>query len=1074
MIIFLRKTGIFVVRMTLALCALIFIMLIAIQLVLITGVNLVAAGHGSSFFERQVNNAFKDSGYNITFDALYYDPVRGFSVYNLSVSDQDGVFLTLDRFSVGAYLTFSSLRNIDIYARGGNLSLERLPQAHEEKIDQSETSLEPFHTPDIFFRTLTVSNLSFDTIELGNQVAGNEFIFAPSLVAQVILTDKIDFLIEMKPGLAAFAENIQAPQIIEARGNLTPSNLDFGIYNFIVSSNDYQLKANASGNIGKGGHIDLIAEATLYSMAALTADALDTAEAKMSITGPFAGPALTLSAVIVPRNLKERGLSDLHAVLETTNIAEGMKGHVRIETSYQNDPLTLESLLSYEAPELSLREIKGTAPEINIDGNGVLSSETMLFDGKLNLSANNLAHYAELVGTELSGKLVADITFKPSEAGQQSADVTAQLDKGVYDTFSMNSAKAKASFHSLENPWPHSAQTEISSLRIAESIKLNTLYADVKESGDARYKLSLKGNGNISSPISFDGSAMLSNLTQPIPDIDDIDMRLRNGASNLKISGDFDAETMDITLSAKNFSGQDIPASLPSQLEDMRIDLDATISGAPSKPLSNLTTTIRGLNSGAYKNASLTAKAQHDGKNIFIQLNGNGSGIRKLDGTATFPFSLSLRPFHYILNENAPLTGDINANIDLAAIANLFLPPTQSLAGNLVAHGKISGTLSIPKPVADIRILEGKFEDAANRLIIDKISVLSKVTEETISISTLSATDGKNGTIDGGGLIALDGSKTDAKVQVRNFNITQGDIANGFADADLSLSGSLADKMTASGKINIAEMQVVIPERFSSTIPQLNIVEDEKEKQPSFLENLLLDIHIDAHNRIFVRGWGLDAEFGGEVAISGTASKPQMNGDLSSIRGRFEEFGKRFTLEKANLRFQGDVPPSPYLDIEATTPAGDVTGSILLKGPVVSPSISFASTPSLPEDEVLSRILFGKDSARISPFQAIQLAQAIRRFSGEGSSGPGLDPLGMIRGATGLDDISVEMDDAGNANVGVGKYLSDNVYLELGAGKAENSGEATITIEVTPSINVESRIGQDAQGGGGVFWKHDY
>ena len=267
-------------------------------------------------------------------------------------------------------------------------------------------------------------------------------------------------------------------------------------------------------------------------------------------------------------------------------------------------------------------------------------------------------------------------------------------------------------------------------------------------------------------------------------------------------------------------------------------------------------------------------------------------------------------------------------------------------------------------------------------------------------------------------------------------------------------------------------MSVLIPERFSSNIPKLNIVDEEHENPSDILDRFALDIIIDARNQVFVRGWGLDAEFGGTIAISGTAAQPQFNGTLESRRGRYDEFGKRFTLSRANLRFQGNVPPSPYLDIEATTPAGDVTASILLAGPVQSPSIQFSSTPALPEDEVLSRILFGKESARISPYQAVQLAQTIRRFSGQG--GGEFDPLGLIRSATGLDDISVETDESGAATVEAGKYLTDNVYLEFSKGSSQNSQAATIQIEVTPSINIESKIGQDAQGGGGIFWRHDY
>ena len=147
---------------------------------------------------------------------------------------------------------------------------------------------------------------------------------------------------------------------------------------------------------------------------------------------------------------------------------------------------------------------------------------------------------------------------------------------------------------------------------------------------------------------------------------------------------------------------------------------------------------------------------------------------------------------------------------------------------------------------------------------------------------------------------------------------------------------------------------------------------------------------------------------------------------------------------------------------------------IEIKGTPESPEISFSSEPALPEDEVLSHILFGKNMDSITPFQAVKLTQTLQRFSGQGGAFSSFDPLDTVRNATGLDDLRVEADEEGAATVGAGKYLTDKVYLEFETGSGENSSNANIEIEVTPNITVESEIGEDAQGGAGVFWKWDY
>ena len=193
---------------------------------------------------------------------------------------------------------------------------------------------------------------------------------------------------------------------------------------------------------------------------------------------------------------------------------------------------------------------------------------------------------------------------------------------------------------------------------------------------------------------------------------------------------------------------------------------------------------------------------------------------------------------------------------------------------------------------------------------------------------------------------------------------------------------------------------------------------------------------------------------------------------MESKRGRYEEFGRRFDVERAYLRFQGSAPPSPYLDIIASMDAGDIKASVNLGGAVGNPSIKLSSVPALPEDEVMSRILFGENLTKITAFQAIQLKQTLDRFTGKG--GGGFNPLGRLRDITGLDDIRIDSDGEGETSVGVGKYLTEGVYLELEKGAGDGSGTAKIQVEVTPSINVESEVGQDAQAGAGVLWKWDY
>jgi translocation and assembly module TamB len=1078
MVAILRKTGFILTHSIAAILSWLILLFIVLQVLLVIGVNFIGAGHSTNFLVTQINKALSGRDYHVALDALYYDPVRGFTLRDLSIADERGDFVKLDRLSVSASLVLTPLRMMDIAVDGGTLDLMRIPSAQddtaEDIIDEENGGLQAFATPDIFLRTINISKFTFDKIVIGPDIAGTEYAFSPELRAQLTVDKIIGLNMELKPGMPDLAIGLPAPDSIDLIAKTDPEALRLDIDKFSVEAALYALSTEGFADLGKDT-LDLKVSAAHNDLGLLTQQAFKDATIDMSVTGSLSAPALDASALLTTDGLKEKGLSDIRLTVKNEDLKQEIASAVvHIESALHGKPIMLSSNLSYQAPYLEITELQGSAPAITVNGGGRYSTETSIFDGSIALQASDLSLYSELAGFALSGKVDAEGLFAESASNEQSAQFSAIIENGSYQNTKVRKLDAKAMLASLATPWPQSAQLDVTGLTLNDgAVTIDQLAASIQADGVEKYAFKLNGRGQSPLALSFDGSASLSGLTQELPAIEDIALNFKNGGSVVTLNGAFTPELVDLKLVTSGLRGADIPVALPEQLDAMRADIEAVMSGIPSQPRTQLTASLRDFGIESYQDASIDITASHDGEDVSVKLTGEGAGLRTLEANAAFPVLLSLYPFDFTLDQEAPLTGGLNADIDLSAITPLFMPPTQLLTGTLAADGTLSGTLKNPALTGRATLAQSSFEDDANGIFISDLMADAVLSSDRVTLHSLSATDGKDGTLSGRGHFAFTDGSTDIALTFTNFNAPRGDLANVVFNAALGLKGS-ADSMLLSGQADIAEMQILIPETFSSRIPTLNIIEDEADaNQPSMLDRLSLDIKIDAGNQVFVRGWGLDAEFDGTLAIAGYASQPQLEGTLSSRRGRFEEFGKRFTLSRANLRFQGAIPPSPYLDIEATLPAGDVTGAILLTGSAQAPSIAFTSTPALPEDEVLSRILFDKDASHISPFQAVQLAQTIQRFSGQGGDG-GLDPLGMLRSATGLDDISVATDESGAASVAAGKYLTDDVYLEFGKGKAENSGEATIQIEVTPSINIESRIGQDAQGGGGIFWKRDY
>jgi translocation and assembly module TamB len=230
---------------------------------------------------------------------------------------------------------------------------------------------------------------------------------------------------------------------------------------------------------------------------------------------------------------------------------------------------------------------------------------------------------------------------------------------------------------------------------------------------------------------------------------------------------------------------------------------------------------------------------------------------------------------------------------------------------------------------------------------------------------------------------------------------------------------------------------------------------------------IALDLLISAPSQIYIRGRGLDAELGGELRLGGTTASVQPSGAFSLIRGRLDILGRRLTLSEATLALEGNFVP--MVAVAASTESDGITSFVRIDGPATEPVVSFTSTPQLPEEEVLARLLFGRGIANLSALQAAQLANAVATLAGRG----GVGIIGRLRTGFGLDDLDVQTDATGSATVRAGKYLSENVYSEVQVD-GQGQSQINLNLDLSPSVTVRGSAGSSGDTGLGIFFEKDY
>jgi len=247
-----------------------------------------------------------------------------------------------------------------------------------------------------------------------------------------------------------------------------------------------------------------------------------------------------------------------------------------------------------------------------------------------------------------------------------------------------------------------------------------------------------------------------------------------------------------------------------------------------------------------------------------------------------------------------------------------------------------------------------------------------------------------------------------------------------------------------------------------------------------------LDIKIDMPGNIFVRGHGLDSEWRGKLAIAGTSAAPVINGSLEQIHGTVDLLGKTFTLTRGRIIFDGSDKLDPLLDIVAEASTTDITAQVNIGGLASTPTITLTSTPVVPQDEILSRVLFGKGVGQITPGEGVQLAAAAASLA---SGGPGV--LDRLRGGLGLDwfrlGSSTSGPTTGSLNPGgantsatggtalsAGKYIVPGVSVGVSQGISPPTSKITVEVQVRPHLTVGGEVGQGGGTGLGINYNYDY
>jgi translocation and assembly module TamB len=376
------------------------------------------------------------------------------------------------------------------------------------------------------------------------------------------------------------------------------------------------------------------------------------------------------------------------------------------------------------------------------------------------------------------------------------------------------------------------------------------------------------------------------------------------------------------------------------------------------------------------------------------------------------------------------------------------------LSGPVAVAADIGGRLSDPAIRGSLRASNARLESATTGTVLTNVNATGRFGGSQLAVDRMTATAGQGGSISATGAFRFGGQGVgmDLRVTAENAVLIDRD------DIGATVTGPL--RIQSDGRGGLISGEVVLARsryrlgraRVATTVPRLANLR-ERNRPADFVDPPAppapwrLDLKATARNRLMVTGLGLDSEWRAGLAITGRVDEPVLVGTASLVRGGYEFAGRRFELERGTIRFNGLTPPDPVIDIAAAANIQGLSATIRVTGTGLKPDVSFASVPALPEDELLSRLLFGTSISNLSAPEALQLASAVAALQ----SGGNLDPINALRRAVGLDRLRIVAADPtigqGTA-IAAGKYITRRAFVEVitdGQGYSATRAEFQIT-----------------------------
>jgi translocation and assembly module TamB len=411
-----------------------------------------------------------------------------------------------------------------------------------------------------------------------------------------------------------------------------------------------------------------------------------------------------------------------------------------------------------------------------------------------------------------------------------------------------------------------------------------------------------------------------------------------------------------------------------------------------------------------------------------------------------------------LTNEVRYSTGTLSADLSIRGT-----PDSPDISGAVSISG---GAMSIVSTGMEYRDINGHAVISGSAINIDRFYV-----------------KGGDGSAQMSGKIVLKEMQpyeTDLNLVCRNFSLMKTKAFSGVIDSDLVFKGPEGDN-SLTGKASLLRSAINVAPPGREQVGEIEFVEENaagavKEEGPPVKKNLplfegaVVDIKLAIPGKTWVTAQGVSAEVEGELEVKKKRNGDMLvSGEIRTVRGTYTINGRVLTITEATIKLAGDNIDNASINAKASGKVSNVSIDVSVTGTVGKPVVAFTSDPVMDTSDIISYLVFGTSSNKLSQSQGESIKGAsfdvLAGFTEQGVR----ELLGKVYS---FDVISLQ---PSQGMAGVGKYVTDKLFVKYDWHSTQDEApQTTLDYRFNKYLDIVTQIGDPTTSGTNLFIKFTY